>query len=344
MKSSIIWTDVNSSIEEIDQSIIDNDGIPRYFRVDTSSANDPNRDLMSLSHRNNAYKGLLVELTRRGYYTYWNRENETRLIRHDRIIHHWAAVKDGTYSVSSSNIIHAYEPPSAGAPKRLVIIFSPLSSKPRLARYFIPSFKSLQKFLPPQTAVLRIADIGGVKGAFYLNTAYQPNNTSMISELINTYIRDLNIDPSSVVLYGASKGGTASVYHGISNGWKFVAVDPVMSDVWYEENYGDYHFTADGIFVESKQDTFKSLVAEAQQSFNQPYGGSVVITAPRSPQNSSTTQLLSPLSNYLTILESSNRLITDHPEVAPNTIYAQVLAINSLLLDFEFPKEKIIIP
>ncbi|MBM6590562.1 hypothetical protein [Brevibacterium sp. RIT 803] len=46
----------------------------------------------------------------------------------------------------------------------------------------------------------------------------------------------------------------------------------------------------------------------------------------------------------MTIFDSQNTGINKHPDVAPKTIYAQVMAINSLLLGLEIPVGALSIP
>jgi len=344
MKSNIIVVDLNTNINDLNESIEANDGLPRYFRVDTSKHSGPNHDLMRISLRNDSAKKILVDLTKLGFYTYWNTDGQTRLVRHDRVVHHWGAIKDGTYQTTDDGIVYSFSPAINAPLRKLLVIFSPLSSKPRLSRFFVQSFSKVQKFLAPGTAILRIADIGGVKGAFYLDTNFAPDNSANIANFIHQYVSDLGLHREDVVLYGASKGGTASVYHGLSNSWPFVAVDPILGDLWYEVNENDYHFTATGIFPQTKEQVFHDLLSSDYVTANGDATVSTVITAMNSPQRETVLSTLQPVAGRLRILDSDNDAITSHPDVAPNTIYAQIMVINSMLLGMEMRRTNVSIP
>lgn len=175
---------------------------------------------------------LFIKLSLLGYSLYYNTENESRFIRHDRIRYHWPAIKDGSFSVTDDDIVYTFEQPPSERVDKIVVIFSPINSKPRLSRYCWPSFSKLMKFIPPNTAILRIADVGGVKGAFYLDTTAQPHNGDAVHNLIAATFAEYSLENSDVVLYGASKGGTGATFHGLRGGWNFVAADPILSDEW----------------------------------------------------------------------------------------------------------------
>ncbi|MGM0698043.1 MAG: XcbB/CpsF family capsular polysaccharide biosynthesis protein [Actinomycetota bacterium] len=337
MKNSILWTVASAEPEEIDRVVAENEGLPRYFRVNSDESHNPNADLMKIALSDPRAKRLLIKLTNLGYSLYYNTEGESRFIRHDRLSHHWPAVKDGTFSQSQKGIFYILEKPPSGRVEKLVVVLSPLSSQPRLIRYFRPSFSKLQKFIAPNTAVLRVADIGGVKGAFYLDTTALPENSLNVYRLIKETADRFNIHNHDVVIYGASKGGTGAVYHGIVGGWPYVAVDPILSDHWYEAHNNDYHFTTGGIFPRSKQEVFSEILSAASPDESVSELGSVIITSTRSQQFSYTADLIGPLLSRMTVFNSDNQNIKVHPDVAPKTIYAQVMSINALLLGLELP-------
>lgn len=343
-ESEYYLTTVNAGPSEIDDLVQANDGLPRYFRIDTTGAKKSTDDLMKIALTDATAKALLIKLTLLGYPLYCNTENESRFIRSDRIRHHWPAIKEGTYSVTDEDVVYTFEKPASERIDKIIVIFSPINSTPRLSRYFWPSFSKLMKFVPPNTAILRIADVGGVKGAFYMDTTAQPRNGDAVHNLVAGIISEHSLENSDVVLFGASKGGTGAAYHGLRGGWKFVATDPILSDEWYEQNDRDYHFTTGGIFPRSKQEVFADLIPRASRQLSTADARSVVITSDRSPQYSCVVETFRPLSDRLTILSSTNPEINKHPDVAPKTIYAQVMSINSLLLGMSLPDNFATIP
>lgn len=344
MKNSILWIVAQAELDEIDHVISANEGLPRYFRVQTDPSLNPGHDLMKLALSDERAKRLLLKLTNLGYSLYYHADCESRFIRHDRLSRHWPAVKSGAIRVSSDDIFHTIEEPPSGRIERLVVIFSPVSSRPRLVRYFRPSFSTLQKYIAPNTAVLRVADVGGVKGAFYLDTTALPKNSLNIYRLIHSTVERLAVPRNNVVIYGASKGGTGAVYHALAGGWHYVAVDPILSDEWYETYKNDYHFTTGSVFPRSKQEVFSDLFAEVARDREAVDQGSVLITSSRSPQFAYTSEAIRPLRERMTVFDSQNVGIKKHPDVAPKTIYAQVMAINSLLLGVGFPAGTLSIP
>lgn len=209
-ESEYYLTTVNAGPSEIDDLVQANDGLPRYFRIDTTGAKKSTDDLMKIALTDATAKALLIKLTLLGYPLYYNTENESRFIRSDRIRHHWPAIKEGTYSVTDEDVVYTFEKPASERIDKIIVIFSPINSTPRLSRYFWPSFSKLMKFVPPNTAILRIADVGGVKGAFYMDTTAQPRNGDAVHNLVAGIISEHSLENSDVVLFGASKGGTGA--------------------------------------------------------------------------------------------------------------------------------------
>ena len=85
----------------------------------------------------------------------------------------------GAYKIKNyeykDGLVYSLTPPQIDINPNLLVIFSSISGKmyqPFLHRYFEQNFKSINKHISPNTAILRIADIGGVTGAYYLNTNF----------------------------------------------------------------------------------------------------------------------------------------------------------------------------
>nr|WP_164930051.1 XcbB/CpsF family capsular polysaccharide biosynthesis protein [Brachybacterium faecium] len=310
----------------------------------TPAADDRPVDLMREGLTDGNVRSLMTSLANHGFSLYYNNLSENRFIRHDRIYRHWDALKDGQLRFTESGIVYEYEPPDAPQVEQLIVIFSPISSVPRLRRFNWRSFGGIRKYVAPRTGILRVADLGGVKGAFYLNTTFLPSNAQNVQDLIRDFAASLGVVDNRIVLYGASKGGTGATYHGLRAGLKFVAVDPILSDEWYETHESDYHYTADGVFPRPKQEVFEGLVAHVSGSVDRDPPRGVVVTSDKSPQYETVVESLAPLSDSLLFLNSTNPAILKHPDVAPNTIYSQLMAINSLIMDIPLPSGKVAIP
>ena len=117
----------------------------------------------------------------------------------------------------------------------LVVVFSGMHSDwnhPGLDRYIFPQFRHIGSLTPPGTAVLRLGDLGGISGSFFMDTADAPSNCDDISELIVAAIRRLGLPPQRVCLIGPSKGATGAAIHGLRLHLPFVAVDPIVDDTF----------------------------------------------------------------------------------------------------------------
>ena len=223
---------------------------------------------------------------------------------------------------------------------------SPMAANPfetSLNRYFQPSYGSLIKYLPPNTGVLRVGDVGSVKGAFYLDTTYKPNNATVVGDFLSSFSSELGIAKRDIVLYGASKGGTGALYHSLVGNWNSVSVDPIVGDRYYEENHNDLHFTGGGLFPKTKEEAFLAAVKQANASA-QGDCQRLIVTSDGSPQRAIIDDCVRPLGSTLTVLNSTNPAIVSHPTVARNTLWAHLMLINNVLMGFRYPAGERVIP
>lgn len=148
------------------------------------------------------------------------------------------------------SIYYSIEWPQAGIkPSRVLVIFSSVADLPYNAdierRLIFKNFKTIAKYIPYDTAIVRISDIGGIVGSFYLNNYFSMD----LEDSIQTLLKDLGnltgVGHEDIVLYGVSKGGTGALYHGLVGDYKFAAVDPIVSDDHHERKHNDSHFTID---------------------------------------------------------------------------------------------------
>ncbi|WP_157360879.1 XcbB/CpsF family capsular polysaccharide biosynthesis protein [Arthrobacter sp. EPSL27] len=308
----------------------------KYVHVTLAEGSSEDMNLIRLARKIPAARSTLVGLTNSGFHAYLTRENVTRLVRYDSIPDLWLKVKDGEYSVTEEGVVYTYTPPLAGAlPKRLIVVFSSIHEDmytTSLTRHFMQNFPTIQKYLPSDAAVLRIADLGGVAGSFYLNTTYLRDNVMAIQRLLSSVTKLHRIGHDSVVLYGVSKGGTGALYHALRGGYRCVAVDPIVSDVYYEERYGDSHFTANGIFPSTKQTVFRRLIHEVFDG-TLPNAGEYsrwsVICSDFSPQFPYISDILvSSLTDRISFFNSRHSQIKDHPDVGPRTVNTATMLMN----------------
>lgn len=218
---------------------------------------------------------------------------------------------------------------------RLLVVFSSIADLPFNAsidrRMFFKNFSTISKYIPKNTYILRIADIGGVLGGFYLNSNADMQFENKIEKLIRKLQLELSISDKYTVLYGGSKGGTGALYHGIKMGLKALVVDPIISDIHYLEKLNDLHFVRN-VFPESKQDKFSRLFDENKTkdlSFVK------LVTSPNSEQFIYISELiLIPRINISSYI-FSNPNIKGHTDVGQNTLNFVVSMLNNMLYDIE---------
>jgi len=264
-------------------------------------------------------RAKLVELVNRGFSLYRLKDGVSSFVAHERIKDVWGSVKDGTFK-TESGLVYSVTPPGSGTTKKLLVIFSSISSKmyqSGLARHFEQNFASAVKHIPPNTAILRIADLGGVCGAFYMDTNFLRTNEIQLSALLEKVINELHIASSDVVMFGTSKGATAALFYGVKHDSHFISVDPIVSDEHYIKTYRDAHFTV-GVFPFTKQDKFRSLLegAPAESQRNR-----ILVYSSRSPQFTYINDIVrcSASGVAFRFVNCNDVLIKNHPDVASVT-------------------------
>ncbi|PRA06934.1 hypothetical protein CQ019_06180 [Arthrobacter sp. MYb229] len=315
-----------------------------YIQVEHGVFSDEESNLIQISMKNPEIKRLVSTLAVNGFHAYEASGTRTKFVRQDEIPSLWHKVRSGEYKVSEDGLIHTLESDASSPPESLLVIFSSMAdvyNKSSLMRYFEQNFKSASKHVPQTTAILRIADVGGVVGGFYMPTVYDPDAASKVSRLIGKTISQLNVASSRTVLYGASKGGTGALYHGLISGLKCISVDPVINDDYYERRYSDSHWTSESIFIQRKQAAFDGLLDRTTGGLNPRSENLVVVSSPGSPLWPSISEYctrIDPLRVQLLISNSPN--ITDHPHVSQQTLRTVVGLINTGLAGIEIPAGK----
>ena len=235
-----------------------------------------------------------------------------------------------------NGMFYSIEKPSlnVGAP-RLLVVFSSIADYPLNAsisrRMFFKNFPTIAKYVPKNTYILRIADIGSVLGSFYLNSNFDSDFTGKTQNLIQAIAKELSVQNSDIVLYGASKGATGAFYHGVTGSYAAVAVDPIVSDKYYLHEKKDAHFV-EGNFPSYKEAVFSTLLNEVE-----PSSPIHVITSPSSEQYQYIDQLLSSHrgNRSLMLYRFSNPNISTHTDVGPQTINFVTAMINNLFYGIE---------
>ncbi|HHQ4691771.1 XcbB/CpsF family capsular polysaccharide biosynthesis protein [Aeromonas veronii] len=323
MSSSVINIDCAIEAHELDM-LLSSKKI-NYIHVSHKHIGGADKNIIELSRNSKQIKELLIKLTNHGFMTYVLRDGVSSLVHHDAINNLWFPVKNKEYSISSGNVIYTYEDADFSINKHLVVMFYPVAPNPNsssLNRYFPSNFTSLKNYLSKNISILRIADVGGVSGAFYMNTKYLINNEENIQSLIEEISDKNGIARENIILYGASKGGTGALYHSLLGGYSSLCVDPILDDEHYLSSMNDLH-NINGIFPITKKDKFADILLP--ENIN---GFTTIITSPQSEQYKYIMPLLDVVRDRVQILNNINPNILKHPDVAPNSIHAILAILN----------------
>lgn len=336
------YKDAHSFLAEFDKQgqipLTEEGTTPNFIHI---GGNDQN--CISLIRRalsNVDAKNATLRLAESGYFAYYGNEDETRFVNRSRIPSLWGSISDGSVSVSENGVFYRAEPSTLPA-KSLLVVFSgmaPDSTHPTLWRYFTKNYQHLRSLIPPHTEILRVADFGGVNGAFYRDTIDRPENKQTISSFIRDYAARLDIPESQICLLGSSKGATAAFMYGLEFNWNFVAVDPVLEDTHYELKQNDAHFTQGNVFFKSKQSEVSELISRLDfEELELNPRARVLFTAPKSAQFKTvcTTASLVGAANPRLVV-SSDPTIEKHPQVAGKLLWATLHQVVEILMGMNY--------
>lgn len=232
----------------------------------------PNAHMIRAGHSDERLRPVVEFLANSGWFQYRATDTESFFVRHSSIRRIWPRVLSGDVQVTDDGLFYSVQSePGWSDSRSLIVVFSSMSTThdgPTLSRYFEQNFSSISKHVGGGLNVLRIADLDGVVGGFYSPTTFVPDRVDRVNRLIEQVVRETGVPNSRVILYGASKGGTASLLYGLtnSNGWRAISVDPVVDDKFYEEVYRDSHWTSGTIFLNRKTDLFQASVRKFNAS------------------------------------------------------------------------------
>ena len=208
---------------------------------------------------------------------------------------------------------------------RLLVLFSSIADSPFASsierRCFFRNWDKVQRYIPKNTYVLRIADIGGVVGSFYMNSKFDPHFSDKVQQLIKKISLDNNINKKNIILYGASKGGSAALYHGIIGNYNTVSIDPIVTDEYYIKNKFDSHFTV-GAFEKTKDEIFADIFDMYNRIDN-----INIVTSENSPQFKYIRKFLNKKVHFFIF---NNTSIKEHQDVSPNSLVFYTALMNSI--------------
>ncbi len=289
-----------------------------------------NYNLFAIARSNENVKNLVVNLANKGFYLVNHKDGISifeKFINAEQFKHNLINKNIKIFN----DLYYTLETPKIKTNKpRLLVVFSSVADFSLNAsisrRNFFTNFESIGKYIPQNTYILRISDIGSVVGSFYMNNNFNNQVESNIQLLLEFILLENNISKTDVVLYGTSKGATAALYHGILGHYKAVCVDPIVSNKYHEIKYNDSHFTLD-TFSESKQKKFKYLMKNSliDSDIN-------ILYSKNSPIYNDIIEIIknNDKDEKIKFIHSNHPSIKDHPDVGPNTINILTMIINNL--------------
>ncbi|CED91550.1 XcbB/CpsF family capsular polysaccharide biosynthesis protein [Actinomyces succiniciruminis] len=307
-------------------SVIDECGEVDFIEVEHGCYVSGSDNLMRVARTYGEIRPVVFALAEHGFFAYASDGRTTRFVHRRRIPSFWQPVRQGDMKVDESGLIYKLFLPEGVRIGSLVVVFSSMSNpfdKASLTRYFEPNFQSISKHLPDGVAVLRIADLDGVVGGFYLPTVNYPRRDWEVRALIDKVSAGLDLEPSRVVVYGASKGGTAALSQVLLGGFRGVVVDPILDDASYESRYNDTHWTRGGVFLNAKDVYFDRLVANSSAGDRFDDARLVLVSGVGSPLFSlveGMSERLDDVGRRHLFVVSVDERIVDHPHVSVRTL------------------------
>ena len=299
-----------------------------------------NYNLFAIARAHKTVKHLVIDLANNGYYLVAHKNGVS-------IFEKFITAKKFKHNLINKNIqvfndlYYTLEAPKIKTKKsRLLVVFSSVADFSLNAsisrRNFFTNFGGIGKYIPQNTYILRISDIGGIVGSFYMNNNFSNNIESDIQRLLKSILLQNYIEKNDVVLYGASKGGTAALYHGILGDYKAISVDPIVSNEYHEKKYNDPHFTI-GTFPDTKQEKFKHLMKHSTIASN-----INILYSERSPIYNDIIEIIknNDVEEKINYIHSNHPKIKDHPDVGQNTINILTMIINNLYYELGTIKSK----
>lgn len=328
----VLKIDYNYSKEKLEEILLSNPKV-EFIHYKHKEKLLIGQNIITESRKNKEEKEILFCLANNGFYHYMVREDR----QHSSFVHHktlpvlWKDIVEKKFIYNEDGLVYSLEKPIIKA-KKLLVLFSSINGpmyQSSLLRMYAHNFTKIGNFIDKDTQIMRIADIGGITGAYYMNTKYLPDNIRNIQKLISN-IKD-EVEADKIVLLGASKGGTGAILHGILGNYDFVSVDPILSDHFYLMNYDDSHFIKD-IFLKSKEEVFKSVFSHRLKDISDK--NQCIITSKNSQQyHYIKSLLLDKYSKNISLFFNVDPKIKSHPDVSPKSLFKTTELVNSCLND-----------
>lgn len=292
--------------------------------------------LIHLAQRDEIAFRVLLTLAKNGYIIYRAPAVGTSLVHRLALREVWKPLREGEYQQTADGTVYKFTGSRhSGSPTSLVVVFSSVAKNrftQYVERHIGSPFSSLERSVSGHTAVLRIADMDGVVGAYYLPTTRDPQSAQHIQNLIGHVAENMGLSADQIVTYGVSKGGTGALYHGLLLKSHTVAVDPIVTLNRRDTRATDPYFSSSSLYTEPFDDTFRRVLSSPDSSkgnARDPKVKHVVITSVRSKEYPDIMELVrNSDQGSINVVESLDPHIQHHHEVGPNTVSLSLSFIN----------------
>ncbi|WP_180810177.1 accessory Sec system protein Asp2 [Staphylococcus sp. 17KM0847] len=291
------------------------------------------KNIIQMSRRNEKIYSLYKELLKNDYILYFHKDGVSKLYKRKYIKELWKRndlYQEGDVFYTLDKPVERKENKSS-IDKKLIVIFPCMpnvevyDSYLMTNRMFTKFFNGIERSLVKNVYTMRIMDLNLSHGSHYINSV---NNETFENDITNAIMRvkeELNIDKEDIVLYGASKGGTGSLYYGSKLDLKCLAVDPIIS--LGEYNVRDEHFLK-GLRKEDISDNINEYLKTGSESEK------YIIGSENVPFNFSHISKIE--GDNIVKLNKVDEHIKAHPDVSRNTIPEQLMILNKMLLNIKF--------
>lgn len=318
------------SVDEILNEIREADSRPEFLDCHHEKP-ESWTSLIHLAQGDASARELMVSIAELGYVVYRAPAIGSQFVHRSAVDKVWKSLQDGTYKRSASGIVYSLTPARhEGAVSSLVVVFSSVAANrftQLLDRHFYHSLPDLPRLVGGHTAVLRIADLDGVVGGYYLPTNSFPDGAQRVQALIDEVATSFGVDRARVVMFGASKGGTGALWHSITYGSHCVVVDPIITNN-RRSSVDEPYFVSTRIFLKTFDEEFASLLSAKQEVDGKQR---VVITSQGSAEYDDVIALArSHFGAGVRVIESLDPHIRRHNQVARNSVALSLGLINLL--------------
>ncbi|WP_026908961.1 XcbB/CpsF family capsular polysaccharide biosynthesis protein [Paucisalibacillus globulus] len=275
------------------------------------------------------YKSLLEN----DYIHYFHEKHISKLYKRE-YVHELFQRKD---LIKENGVFYTLDKPvgrkvNQSAPKRLLVLFTCMPDNKKFDSYLMPNrmfpkfFDGIEKNLVKNVYTMRIMDLNCSHGSHYVNTTNYQSYEKDIQNAILKVISDLAIRKENVVLYGASKGGTGSLYHSSVLDLKSLAVDPILH-LGYYNSQSDFHFL--------KNLRKEDLTNDINENLNNCSNDQKYIICSRHVKFNY-EQALKINIDKTKMIDMVDDMITAHPEVSRNSVPEQLMILNMLFSSDEY--------